>query len=215
MIDPLSPEDLRAAGFIASKTFDKEKQDLGNYVLMARCIFDAAIALADLVPEKADGYRSIAMNTSFNIAAACWPGWEDAHPDIPQAQRELALELCKVNVALGRDLDAPPARRFNGYWMYGVHQMAAGDHEGARTNFEAAANCAELMDSDENRLMAQGWMLANNILQMGGNAPGDELLGVIEELRALGDDGAFYAGQYAPALGRLSDSREAAARSGQ
>lgn len=214
-MNPLTPDELRAAGFVASKVFDKEKQDLDSYVLLARCVMDSALALAELHPAEAEGYRSIAMNTSFNIAAACWPGWEDAHTDIAPEHRLLALELGALNVRLGRDLDAPPSRRFNGYWIYGVHQLANRDHESARNSFEAAGNCAELMESEENRLMAQGWILANNIVQLGGHKPDEDLLDVISKLEALGDDGAFYASQYAPALKRLSRIPAAAARSSE
>lgn len=212
----LQPDELRTAGFIASKVFDKEKHDLDHYVLMARCVMDAAMALAELNPKQEKDYRSIAMNTSFNIAAACWPGWDDAHDDISAENRRLALELGALNVKLGRSLDAPASRRFNGYWIFGVHQMADRDFDGARSSFEAAQNCAELIDSEENRLMAKGWILANDILERYGKAPEGELLGVIERLRALGEDGEFYAAQYAPALARLSVApRVAEARSSE
>lgn len=201
---PLTPDELRNAGFIASKTFDGEKKDLGNYILMARCVFDAAMALAETRKDQADDYRSIAMNTSFNIAAACWPGWEDAHDHITDDQLALALEMSRFNVAVGKSLDAPLSRRFNGYWILGVHLLVAGHFREARQNFEAAANCAEASDSDENRYMAIGWTLASNILEEGGASPNEELAGVIERLRSLGEDGAFYAGQYAPALRNLA-----------
>lgn len=200
---PLTPDELRAAGFVASKTFDTERRDLDTYVLMARCVFDAALALAEQYPAEADGYRSIAMNTSFNIAAACWPGWAKAHADIGTDKLELARAMGEFNVRIGRDLDAPPSRRFNGYWIHGIHQMTSGDHEGARTSFEAAENCAELMDSDENRFMARGWMVANDILQRGGDEPDAELNDIVDKLKSLGEDGAFYADQYAPALKNL------------
>ncbi len=203
-MEPLSPDELRAVGFMASTVFDKEKQDLDSYVLAARCVLDAAMALAELNPNDADGYRSIAMNTSFNVAAACWPGWDDAYAEISSGHRKLALELGALNVTLGRDLDAPPSRRFNGYWILGVHQMADRDHESARISFEAAENCANLMDSEENRQMAKGWIIANNQLQLGGTKPEGELLDVIDTLKSLGEDGEFYASQYAPALSRLS-----------
>jgi len=203
---PVTPDELRVAGFVASKTFEDEQKDLDTYVLMARCVFDAALALAEQHPDEAAGYRSIAMNTSFNIAAACWPGWADAHADIDAEKLALALEMGEFNVRTGRDLDAPASRRFNGYWIHGVHQMASGDHEGARNSFEAAENCAELMDSDENRYMARGWLVANTILQLGGDAPDEELDGIVAKLKSLGEDGEFYAEQYAPALKNLSSA---------
>lgn len=201
---PLSPDELRVAGIVASQTFDGEKKNLENYILMARCVFDAAVELSRNSETQADAYRSIAMNTSFNIAAACWPGWEDAHADISDEQLALALDMARFNVAVGKSLDAPLSRRFNGYWILGVHLLVAEAYGEARTNFEAAANCAEASDSDENRYMAIGWSLATGILASGGVSPNEELAGIIDRLRGLGEDGAFYAGQYAPALRNLA-----------
>ncbi|MDZ7685789.1 MAG: hypothetical protein U5O39_12930 [Gammaproteobacteria bacterium] len=61
------------------------------------------------------------------------------------------------------------------------------------------------MDSDENRYMARGWMIASKILQRGGDEPNAELdaPAASGSLNHWAEDGAFYAEQYAPALKNL------------
>jgi len=198
-MEPLTPDELRAAGFLAAKTFDREKKELDAYILMARTVFDAALALAEKFPEQSDGYRTVALNTSFNIAAACWPGWEDAHPNISAEQRALALAMCRFNVATGESLDKPPDRRSNGNWILGAHLLAGGEYDEARESFRAAAAFGEQAGSKDSALMNRGWMLVCDILS-GDGTKRDELTALTAELESLGEDGKFYAGQYEPAL---------------
>jgi len=199
-MEPLTPDELRAAGFLAAKTFDREKKELDAYILMARTVFDAALALAEKFPGQADAYKTVALNTSFNIAAACWPGWEDAHPNISAEHRARALAMCRFNVATGEALDKPADRRSNGCWILGAHLLAGGEYDEARASFQAAAAFGEQAGSTDGTLMNQGWMLVCDILA-GDEAKRDELTTLTAELESLGEDGKFYAGQYEPALG--------------
>jgi hypothetical protein len=164
---------------------------------MGRTVIEACLALAEQHPDQAVAYKSVALPTSYNIAAACWPGWEDAATDIPADKLTMALALCRFNVALGEELDIPPERRFNGQWILGAHLLVQASWNEARACF---FNAASLGQSPDAVTMAKGWMLVCDILA-GDLSKQPALDELIAELAALGEDGEFYASQYAPALG--------------
>lgn len=195
-----TPDSIRAAAFAAFRTFTKEKRELETYVIIGQSLIEACLSLAEKHPDKAVDYKSVALPTSYNIAAACWPGWEDAAQDIPAETLETALELCRFNVALGEELDIPPERRFNGQWILGAHLLAQAAVEEAK---ECFANCEALGQSSEAKTMAKGWGLVCDILA-GDSSARSELESLGEQLSAMGEDGEFFAGQYEPAIKRFS-----------
>lgn len=195
-----TPDSIRTAAFAAFKTFTREKNELDTYVVIGRAMIEACMSFAEKDPDKSAEYKSVALPTSYNIAAACWPGWEDAPPDIPEELLDTALELCRFNIALGEELGIPPERRFNGQWILGVHLIAQGSYDEARACF---ANCENLAQGDEARVMAKGWSLVCDILA-GDADKKAELEQLQKELASLGEDGEFFAGQYEPAIRRFS-----------
>jgi hypothetical protein len=195
-MNDLSPEELRTVAFIAWKTLQTEKKDLASYVLTARCVMTAAEALAKV--KQATEYKTMVMRLAYNIASAAWPGWEDAHTNIPDDIRVLALEMCKLNVALSEELNLPPERKSAGQWMTGAHQLANSQYELARASFNAAAELGTQAGQKDGPLMAQGWVIVCDILA--GKDGTSALDDIKQQLMALGEDGQFYASQYEPAL---------------
>lgn len=202
-MEALKVDELRAAAISASKVYRNEMKDIPAYVLMARTLFHAAQGLAAQYPEQAVGYTNISVFTSFNIAAACWPGWEDASPDVTDEMLALSLEMCHYCVETAAALDMPPGRRSNGQWILGAHLLANGDYEGARASFTKGMEFSDQAGSADGKLMAQGWTLVCDILS-GDTDKREELDHLSTELAAMGEDGEFYASQFEPAIKAFS-----------
>jgi hypothetical protein len=125
----LSADDLGKSHYLISKKFAGGASDLEGYLLLARTAFDAAVASGVLDPETGLAYRSVAMMIAYNIAAACWPGWETPSPGLTEAHQATALEYCRFNVAT--ELQVLSGRHMNGDWITGAHLMAAGSYDDA------------------------------------------------------------------------------------
>jgi tetratricopeptide (TPR) repeat protein len=198
----LTPEELGRASYEASRAFDGGRKDLDGFLLIARSIWHAALALAqsETDAERARRYRFVARGTAYNIAAACWPGWEDAAPDIGEAHMAIGLAMARHHVDTGEPLQAPPERRANGYWMLGAHLLTQQEFAQARQAFQGALELSEA-DSD-GALMARGWLTLCDLLE--GVQGADAALNAIKrELEASGDDGRFYAAQFGPVIRKL------------
>jgi hypothetical protein len=204
-MQPLTVDELRSVAFAAWKTLHQEQRDLDGYVLAARCVITGASHLASEAEnsgESPEGYRTLVRNMTFNIASACWPGWEDAYDTVAPAHLALSLELCRLNIELSDALNSPPAQTGNGYWMLGAHLLANGSWNEAEQAFRTAAELGREAGAQDSALMAEGWILVTQTLA--GHDRQAELDGLIEKLKSLGEDGEFYAGQYLPAIQRLA-----------
>jgi|TARA_Y100000310_G_scaffold339565_1_gene432608 hypothetical protein len=195
----LTPEELRVAAFSAFNTYHKEKKDLGSFSLAARAIIQAALSLADQDEENAGVFRLIALNNSYNLSAACWPCWEDAHQNIADDLLDLGLAAAEFNVDLAKKLDVGPERKKNGRWILGVHRLIRKDFAGARDLFTESAGFAQEAGDRDATKMAEGWCLLTDLL--GGDETAKTKLDQLKtDLAALGEDGEFYSGQYDPVI---------------
>lgn len=202
-MEPLTPEEMRSAAITAFRAFQQDKQDLGSYIIMGRTVIDACLALAELHADQSAAYKAVALPVSYNIAAGCWPGWEDADPNLTKDQRELGLELARFNVAIGKELDIPPERKKNGAWILGVHLLACKQWDEAKASLARAADFSEQAGLPDAAEMSRGWIHVSDILA-GDASKRSSLDQVIELLKGMGEDGEFYAGQYQPAIQKLS-----------
>lgn len=194
-----SPQGLRAASFALGKRFQRGLADMDGYVYLQKILVQHALNLAERHPEQALDYKTAAIPMTYNLAANTWPGWGEAEAEAAgEGHRKLGLAAAHKNVALAAEVDLGPERRRNGHWILGAHQLAADDHAAAAQSFATSAALARQAEDAAAALMAQGWVHVAHTL--GGADETRQLDAVRVELRRLGDDGEFYADQYATAL---------------
>ena len=206
-----SPASLNMASYVLAQRFERgagERSALDGYVYLLKLLIQHALLQAEQHPEAAEEYRRSAVPMTYNLAADTWPGWGPAHAAVVAgAHLRLGLAAARQNVALAAELDLPPERRRNGYWILGAQLLANGDPKAAAAAFAQSRDLAAEADIESGELMAQGWIHVAGILA--GNEARQALEPVIRELRTLGDDGAFYADQYETALTALEAVPEA------
>lgn len=169
-----------------------------TYVHGARFLIQHALSLAQEDERLADEYRAAIVPATYNLAADTWSGWEDAFPGA-NAYRSFGLESARLNIRLREELGQDASAQSRGHWVLGIQLIAAGQFEAAAESFTRVRDLSG--DSRPGELMAQGWIHVANILQ--GEQEEDQLEAVKTELSGMGDDGAFLAGQYDPALVRF------------
>ena len=202
-----SPASLRMASFMLGKGFKRGLDDMDGYVYLQKLLVQHALALAAQHPQQALEYKSAAIPMTYNLAANTWGGWGEGQVGaIGEAHQRLGMEAALKNVELAAEVGLGPERRRNGYWMLGAHQLAASDYDGAKESFATSAALGKESDNAASTAMAQGWVHVAHILS--GIDETAELDAVKSHLRTLGEDGAYYADQYAVALDVFSKNKE-------
>ena len=200
-----SPAGLRMASAMLGKGFKRGIDDLDGYVYLQKLLIQHALGLAEKHPEQAAEYKSAAIPMAYNLAANTWIGWGAGEVGaIDENHQRLGMEAAHLNIELAAEVGLGPERRRNGYWILGVHQLAAGDHDAAAQSFHTSAALAKESADAAATTMAEGWVHVARIL--GGANETRELEAVTAKLRTLGEDGAFYADQYAVALDALKSA---------
>ena len=206
-----SPQGLRAASAALGKRFQGGLADMDGYVYLQKLLVQHALNLAEKHPEQAREYKTAAIPMTYNLAANTWPGWGKAEAQaVGEGHRKLGLAAARRNVALAAEVGLGPERRRNGYWILGAHQLAARDHAAAAQSFAGSAALAREAQDAAAALMAQGWVHVARLLD--GADETHQLDAVRKELRGLGEDGEFYADQYATALQVFQNSQTNAER---
>lgn len=205
-LDATSPASLNMASYILAQRFERGSSDrtaLDGYVYLLKLLIQHALLQAEQHPEAAEEFRRSAVPMLYNLAADTWPGWSPEHAaTVADAHLRLGLAAARQNVALAAELGLPPDRRRNGYWILGAQLLANGDPEAATAAFTQSRDLAAEAEIESGKLMAQGWIHVAAILA--GDDAQDALEALIEQLRATGDDGVFYADQYENALRALA-----------
>lgn len=201
----LSVDELRALSMKLGQVFDHEKKDLETYAIGARTVIQLALNLAEKHSHAADQYKNIALFTSYNLAAGCWPAWDEASFAVAEAYLDLGLECANFNVELAAELAVGPERKKNGTWIKGAHLACRGQFAEAKEAFaQSEAYAAEAGDGDA-EMMARGWVLL--MLHLQGDETAAQSLETLKvELGARGEDGEFYASQYDPLVAYLNRS---------
>lgn len=194
-----SPAGLRTASSMLDKRLQRGLDDMDAYVYLQKLLVQHALHLAETHPDQALEYKSAAIPITYNLAANTWIGWGAAEARAScERHRKLGLAAARKNVELAAEVGLGPERRRNGHWILGAQQLAAGDHRAAAGAFATSAALAEQAGEASAALMAQGWVHVARTL--GGHDETKQLDAVREQLRGLGQDGQFYAAQYATAL---------------
>ena len=190
-----SPTSLGWTNYLLTKSFNRGVDDLDSYVYLLKLVIQHTLNLA----ERDPAYKAVAMPMTFNLAASTWIGWgPDEVGAVTESHRRLGLAAAHRNVELGAELGLPPERRRNGYWVLGAHLLAAGEYAEAAEQFATSSALGKEGGDEAAALMAQGWVHVANILA--GADEAERLQATRNALRGMGDDGVFYADQYAAAL---------------
>ena len=194
-----SPASLRMASFMLGKGFKRGQDDMDGYVYLQKLLVQHALNLAAQHPQQALEYKSAAIPMTYNLAANTWIGWGEGQVGaIGEAHQRLGMEAARKNIELAAEVGLGPERRRNGYWILGAHQLAAEDYDGAEESFATSAALGKESSDAASAAMAQGWVHVAHILA--GIDETAELDAIKSRLRTLGEDGAYYADQYAVAL---------------
>ena len=191
-----SPTSLGWTNYLLTKSFNRGMDDLDSYVYLLKLVIQHTLNLAEHDPA----YKAVAIPMTYNLAANTWIGWgpEQVGP-VAESHRRLGLEAARKNVELAAEVGLPPERRRNGYWVLGAHLLAAGEYAKAAEQFATSSALGKESGDDAATLMAQGWVHVANILA--GEDEEAQLQAAQDALRDMGNDGVFYADQYATALG--------------
>ena len=200
-----SPAGLRMASAMLGKALNRGIDDLDGYVYLQKLLIQHALGLAEKHPVQAAEYKSAAIPMAYNLAANTWIGWGAGEVGaIDENHQRLGMEAAHLNIELAAEVGLGPERRRNGYWILGAHQLAAGDHDAAAQSFRTSAALGKESADAPATTMAEGWVHVARILD--GTDESRELDALKAKLRALGEDGAFYADQYAVALDALKSA---------
>ncbi len=204
-MDELSVDELRALSFQFGQTFEREKQDIDTYVLAAKLIIQSALGMAEKKPDEYEQYANVALFTSYNLSAGCWPCWDEASFGRTAEQMQQGLAAASFNIELAEQLDVGPERKKNGQWIKAAHLAAKREFEQAKEHFQRCVNYAVQAGDGDAELMASGWCLLMD--QLLGDAGAEQTLQDLKtKLASRGEDGEFYAGQYEPYLAYLARS---------
>lgn len=193
-----SPGSLSIADYLLSRGFDRGVRDVTGYSYLSKLLIQHTLNQAKLYPDLATEYKTSAVSMLFNLAANTWIGWEQGVGDIQEHHRKLGMAAARLNVELAAELDLPPSRRRNGYWMLGAHWIAARDYDAAVEAFKTSQRLARESGPGPEALMAQGWIHATHIIS--GLDERDELSHVQDKLLEHGKEGKFFANQYDAAI---------------
>ena len=190
-----SPTSLGWTNYLLTKSFNRGVDDLDSYVYLLKLVIQHTLNLA----ERDPAYKTVAIPMTYNLAMNTWIGWGPGEVGaVTESHRRLGLAAARKNVELAAEAGLPPERRRNGYWALGAHLLAAGEYAEAAEQFAASRALGKESGDGASELMAQGWIHVANIL---GGADEEAQLHVVQNaLRGMGDDGVFYADQYATAL---------------
>ena len=145
-------------------------------------------------PEAVQRIRTFARGVAFNIASFTWPGWDDTGP-ISAERQALGLSAARVGLQLAEAAnDVTP----NILWIYGVHEINAGEYEEAEKTFARAKSLAR---NDFYRSMHDGWIAMTRFLAQRTDVNRSAYDKAVEAIRTGSDpDAAFYADQLPTAL---------------
>ncbi len=204
-MENLTPDELRTLSMKLGQTLDQQKKDIEIYTLGARAVIQLALSLAELAEEEAARYKNIALFTSYNLSARCWPAWDEDSFGLDHKFLDLGLEFAEFNIKLAQELAVGPERRKNGWWIMAAHLACRRKYAEARDAYQRSeVFAAEAGDADA-EMMCQGWCLLMD--QLLGDSGAEQALSALKEkLASRGEDGEFYALQYDPFLAYVSRS---------
>lgn len=205
-MEKLTPDELRTLSMKLGQTFDHEKKDLEAYTIGARTVIQLALHLAEVSDEQLKSqYKNVALFTSYNLSAGCWPAWDKESFAVEAQYLDLGLEFAEFNIELAEALEVGPERRKNGWWIKGAHLACRLRYAEAQHAFEKSRKFAAEAGDGDAELMCQGWEILMAQL-LGDETAQKALVELKAALTSRGEDGAFYAGQYDPFLAYVSRS---------
>jgi hypothetical protein len=189
-----------------TRHFLQKEKDLAAFVRLSQAGIHYELTMAQLGADAKDidALRSAAKTLAYDLAAETWPGWGEGALPSTKAQQAIGRDAAKLNLRLARALKKGAMRESLAHWMLGAHELAAGEHLRAMSNFVASMKKAQEAKEPGIALSARGFVAVTLIVKGEDQLGHTELAAVKAELKkraAAGDkDAAFYASQFDPAL---------------
>jgi hypothetical protein len=148
-------------------------------------------------PATARELRAIAKGMGYNLAANCWPGWQEPGIVITPGDLEHGHDLARLNLHLAHELQVPPDKVASAYWLLGAQQLAAKEIAAAIDSFEQAGQLYEQAVQADSLHMARGYAGIARMQSPETASQGrEQLTAAIDALRSIAtDDAKFYAEQ--------------------
>jgi hypothetical protein len=150
--------------------------------------------------------RKAARTLAFNVAANCWPGWDDEGVVIGAADIADGLELAKLSLGLGQELTLGQAQLGTAHWLVGALDLAAGRTDAAVASFDRARACYLSGGKQTQVLLIDGYLAIARSATEVGDGQDVRLDDVVGRLQQDGSENAkFFANQLRTAARILRD----------
>ncbi len=149
--------------------------------------------------NSSDESRSLldaAKRMSFNIAANCWPGWNDEGVEISDDHIRTGLGFARLSRRLVEELELDGDQVGNGYWIVGALQLSLGEFDAALAALaDSKAAFGQLSDPAQ-ALMADAYIALTKRLDPASESNDEELKSAVQTLRGLdNEDATFFVDQ--------------------
>lgn len=196
-----SPEQIaQRYGELAQHLYN-ERKDVPAMILAARAGIDFSLRRAEELQgtnEKAAcTLRGSAKTIAYNLAANCWPGWNDPGVSHGKAECAIGLDAARLNLHLAQELKRPAEALGNAQWLLGAQLLAAGEHDAAAVAFTRSADHFQEAKKPTEQQMALTYQhLAHRLQHPTDPTHATSLQSSLTALEALkNDDGKFFAEQ--------------------
>jgi hypothetical protein len=193
----------------------RTKKDVSGMLDCGRAGVEFLLAAAE---QKSRAESAVALqleekakSLAFNVAANCWPGWDDEGIELKTEQIQAGLVLAELSQELVKKLRLGDRREGTAHWLVGALHLALGHDDLAAGEFNRAKGAYDAGGQPIESRMVSGYLA---IVDEREPAKRDDavrkLAGIIEALENDDSDAArFFAGQLRTAE-RVLDRQPAA-----
>jgi hypothetical protein len=175
----------------------RTKKDVSGMLDCGRAGVEFLLAAAE---KKSKAERAVAFrleekakSLAFNVAANCWPGWDDEGIELNTEQIQAGLILAELSKELVRKLQPGSRREGTAHWLVGALQLALGPDDLAADEFNRAKDAYDASGKPIESLMVSGYLAI-----VGERQPAKredavrKLAGIIEALENDNSDAAKF-----------------------
>jgi hypothetical protein len=179
----------------------KTRKDVGGMLDCGHAGIECLLAAAER-KSRTDSALALQLETkakslAYNVAANCWPGWDDEGIELKTEQIQAGLALAEQSRELVAKLQLGDRAKGNAHWLVGALQLALGRNGPAAVEFGRARDANDAGGNRVENLMVSGYLA---IVDEREPARRDEavrkLATIIEALENDNSDaGRFFASQ--------------------
>lgn len=108
--------------------------------------------------ELFQGLQKNAKKLAYNLASFCWPGWNEKDVIISAGDIAIGLDAARLNVRLGKEIQAKELPLSADYWMLGAQLLASQEYEEAIRIFNQSKELARTEGDNLSELLAGGYI---------------------------------------------------------